>query len=212
MHINSYTTYVNLIIKNNFPMEEIWKPFPNFIIPWTNQHMYEVSNLWRIKSMKFSAPYIITNTNLNSSGYLIFQFTVFKKRHSFLVHRMVMIAFHWESKLTVNHKDGDKTNNILDNLEYCTQKENVQHAFANWLIPDRKWENSHLYKVTWSDHPKSEAILQLNRKWDIIKEWESLSAPKEIHGWNKSHISKAIRMNKLAYGYLWKKVEPTLIA
>ncbi len=187
-------------------MQEIWKPFPWFLIPWTNQYMYEVSNFWRIKSFKYSNSYIISNTNLNNKGYEYFQFTVFKKRYSFLVHRMVMIAFKWESKLQVNHLDWNKENNRLENLEYCTQKENTQHAHRTGLMADRKWENSHLYNITWASHPKSEAIVQKDMNWNIVKEWESLSAPKLVHGWNKSHISKAIRMNRRAYWFMWEKI------
>lgn len=190
-------------------MQEEWKAFPWFNIPFSNEPMYLVSNLGRVKSQRHSESYIITNIHPNNSGYLTFQFTISKKRYSFLVHRMVMIAFHWESNLSVNHKDGNKLNNKLENLEYYTQKKNTKNTHNKGLISNRKGIKSHLYKVTWSNHPKSEAILQLDMAWNVIKQWESLSAPKEVYWWNKSHISKAIRMNKRAYWFAWKKVEPT---
>lgn len=57
------------------------------------------------------------------------------------VHRLVAIAFidtHLDvSTLTVNHKDGDKQNNHISNLEWCTQSQNQQHAYDNGLADSR---------------------------------------------------------------------------
>ena len=51
-----------------------------------------------------------------------------KKYKNWYVHRLVMVAFHGHSELVVNHKDGNPLNNNIDNLEYCTQYENMKHA------------------------------------------------------------------------------------
>ena len=63
------------------------------------------------------------------------------KEHTFLVHRLEAIAFLGEpsnSKMTVNHKDGNPLNNAIDNLEWMTVKENIQHGFENGLYPNQK--------------------------------------------------------------------------
>lgn len=53
------------------------------------------------------------------------------------VHRLVASAFLGESDLTVNHVDGDKSNNHVDNLEYVTISENIQHAYDLGLNPTK---------------------------------------------------------------------------
>jgi len=77
----------------------------------------------------------ILRTRLDKDGYeiarLFYKVKVFYKK----VHRLVLIAFEGENCLRriVNHKDGNKTNNKLDNLEWATTKENVQHMYRTGL-------------------------------------------------------------------------------
>lgn len=52
----------------------------------------------------------------------------------FLVHRLIALVYIGESKLNVNHKDGNKLNNHVSNLEYLSQKDNIKHAFENGLV------------------------------------------------------------------------------
>ena len=52
------------------------------------------------------------------------------KRKKFVIHRLVAQFF---LKTIINHKDWNKTNNHVDNLEWCTQSNNIQHAFNKWL-------------------------------------------------------------------------------
>lgn len=61
-----------------------------------------------------------------------------KSRHSLSIHRLVATTFLGEGTgLQVNHKNGIKTDNSVDNLEWCTQAENVQHAHRTGLIKVR---------------------------------------------------------------------------
>lgn len=93
--------------------DEIWKPIPGY------EGRYWASNLGRIKSRRK-----ILKTHYSESGYE----KVSLYKHGKKVHRLVMAAFEGEKpypEFEVNHKDGDRSNNKLDNLEYVTHYENL---------------------------------------------------------------------------------------
>jgi len=105
-------------------MNEIWRDIPS--LPY-----YQASSLGRIRSLpgrtKFSRKTICyLKCRENSTGYLRFGIPGNK---TFFVHRAVAEAFlGLANGLTVNHKDSNRKNNNLDNLEYMTQSENIVHA------------------------------------------------------------------------------------
>lgn len=83
---------------------------------------YEVSNLGRIKNKEDK----ILVPQLTRTGY--YKVTLFNgKKKGKLIHRLVMEAFVGQSELQVNHKDFNKINNQLSNLEYTTSRENIHH-------------------------------------------------------------------------------------
>ena len=126
-------------------MEEIWKDIKGY------EGYYQVSNLGRIKSLGRYI-FIIRNrgrqtynqivkekilkTYKSSNGYLLVFLKKNNKTKSLFVHRAVATAFipNIENKPQVNHKDGNKQNNCLDNLEWATHSENMQHAWKHHLI------------------------------------------------------------------------------
>jgi hypothetical protein len=86
------------------------------------------------------------DTNIN--GYLVLKLFKNKKRVHFAVHRLIMLTFCGASDLQVNHIDGNKKNNNLLNLEYCTSSENILHAFRIGLKKMPKGENHPSNKLT----------------------------------------------------------------
>lgn len=76
-----------------------------------------------------------------------------KVRKTLLVHRLVGLTFlpNPENKPTINHKDGNKKNNCVYNLEWATLSEQQVHAFSNDLNYARKCEKANRAELTWDD-------------------------------------------------------------
>lgn len=91
---------------------------------------------------------------LDKDGYLRVRLTIENgKRRNFPVHRLVLGMFNPVDdmmNLQVNHKDGNKHNNKLDNLEWCTPQENITHAVVTGLRFD-KGENNNSHKLSTDD-------------------------------------------------------------
>lgn len=106
-------------------MMEIWesvKQYPN----------YEVSTHGRVRNKKTGNVLVTTD---DSRGYPALGFWANGKGHTKNVHRLVAETFipNSEGKRTVNHKDGNKRNNHISNLEWSTSSENLKHAYDNGL-------------------------------------------------------------------------------
>lgn len=96
--------------------------------------------------------------NKGNTEYQIINFmTQEGKKKTYRVHRLVMMAFkpiEDMDNLEVNHIDGDKKNNALSNLEWCSASENQKHAFQTGLQQPRKGEKSNFSKLTQADIDK----------------------------------------------------------
>ena len=94
---------------------------------------------------------------LNGNGYPCVELRIDGKKIKCLVHRLVALTFldNPENKPCVNHKDGNKLNNSVENLEWCTYSENMKHAIATGLnvIPTLNGENHPMRKLN-SDNVK----------------------------------------------------------
>lgn len=93
---------------------------------------YELSKIGEIKRINSTK---LLKTNLGDNGYLRISLFINGKTRNVYLHRMLALTFiaNPENKKTVNHKDGNKLNNNLDNLEWLSNYENVKHAMGNRL-------------------------------------------------------------------------------
>lgn len=125
--------------------KEIWKDIPRY------EGYYQASNQGRIKSLLFQS-------NVHNKKYpreKILKQKIDKtnswhvdlwkdgKHKTYLVARLVATTFLddlIETDMTVNHKDGNRLNNNIENLEWLTRGDNIRHAFDNGLMPYRKIE------------------------------------------------------------------------
>lgn len=114
-------------------IKEIWKPV---VYRDIKQGKYEVSNMGRFRNDK---GHIMAQCQ-SEKGYMMSVFMCDGKQRprTLKVHRIVANAFvpgHDEKHNEVNHKDGDKRNNNVTNLEWVTHEENIHHGYENNLIP-----------------------------------------------------------------------------
>lgn len=123
-------------------MQEIWKPIKDF------EGLYEVSNMGNVRSLNYRCTGEIKILKLckDKDGYMVVNLYKNKKLYRKSVHRLVAATFipNIDNKPQVNHIDGDKTNNRVSNLEWCTNSENQHHAWATGL---KKITEEHKRKI-----------------------------------------------------------------
>jgi len=131
-------------------MEETWKPVVGF------ENRYEVSSKGRFKALARSIIYNdgrkgklkekLLKGSIGKHGYVVVSFD---SKTKCLAHRVVAEAFFGtqEYRITVNHKDGNKTNNCVENLEWATYAENNHHA-RNAKLNNQHGEKTNFSKYT----------------------------------------------------------------
>lgn len=193
-------------------MQEVWKDVKGY------EGLYKISNLGNIKSCNKSW----IGYNYQSKSNILIKMKGKKLRPSCskcgykqiilsknnfsklkLIHRLVAEAFipNPENKPCVNHKDGNKTNNCVSNLEWCTYKENSIHAFKTGL------STSYLKGKYGKDHNLSKSVKQYDLNGNLIKIWDCISdASRKLHIDN-GRITKCCQHKKYCYtagGYKWE--------
>lgn len=137
--------------------------------------LYEVSNLGNVRRLRFIngkhnfKRIKMCKQTLNTWGYMTVNLSKNGKSNTKRVHRLVAVTFIGESKLQIDHIDGNKLNNKLDNLEYVTPKENTQRAWENGLAKNtekqreiaklimlKRWENNNHRKINGTKRTKEE--------------------------------------------------------
>ena len=141
----------------------------------------------------------IVNTNTNKKlkgyirkdGYVVVSLSKGGKKYKCYLHRLVAETFisNPDNLSQVNHKDEDKTNNCVSNLEWITPKDNCNYGTRN--------ERQGL--------GHSKPIEQYDLEGNFIKEWDSATQVERDLGFNHSNISKCcLGRYNTAYNYKWK--------
>ncbi len=136
-------------------------------------------------------------------GYKRYSLFLNKKKTKISAHRLVATAFipNPENKPQVNHKDGDKLNNNVENLEWATPSENVKHAYDNLGKTANKTGEGRFNE----NHSRSKKLLQITLSGVLVKIWPSANEVRRVTGWSRGNICTVARgENKSAYGYKWK--------
>ena len=119
------------------------------------EEYYEISDLGNVRRKEGTFYKKSKNLGLrkHSGGYLYFQITINNKSKNLTYHRIIAQHFipNPNNKPFVNHKDGDKLNNCLENLEWVTASENMRHAYDTGLEEGRKGEKHHNVKLKEQD-------------------------------------------------------------
>lgn len=177
-------------------MKEIWKDIKGY------EGCYQISNLGNTKSLE---RYVNTNGNskrlvkekilkktIDNTGYYVVSLWKNNKHSRPHVHRLVAETFiiNQNNKPYINHIDGDKLNNNINNLEWCTPKENNIHAYQLGLNPSCKKVN------------------QYDLNGNYIKTWDSIKDANDYY--KTTHISECCNPDSkrnIAKGFLWKHVD-----
>lgn len=187
-------------------MEEIWKDVPGY------EGRYAVSTFGMVKSydgfrkINHGALQPFKGRILNATSnklYHAVMFTENGKMKNVRVHQWVAKTFipNPNNYKEINHIDGNKRNNRIENLEWCTRQENNQHMYRVGLAkPVKSW----LGRINEPD--RSLPIIQYDLNGIIIKEWPSTAEVKRQLGFNKTNIGYCANGKyKQAYGFIWKR-------
>ena len=125
--------------------------------------------------------------HVDRCGYKEVLLSYYPKQKSVLVHRLVLSTFNPVEnmdKLDVNHKDGNKLNNNLDNLEWCTRSANINHSYQNGL-----------QKVVTNPHGTFNVLNQeqLNRIYELHSEGLTDKEIANIIGCSRELVGRKIR-------------------
>lgn len=179
-------------------MQEIWKDILGY------EGKYQVSNLGNIKNLKYlnSNKTKLMCLKKHNKGYKQVELSKNHKTKTYLVHRLVAQAFipNPNNYPLINHKDFNKQNNNVENLEWCNQSQNMKHSCSKIR------ETCFTRKVT-SHTPKKlfSKIFQYDKDNNLIKDWENICEIKNTLNYHPTSIKECCEgKRKQAYGYKWQ--------
>lgn len=172
---------------------EIWKPVKGY------EKYLAVSDKGRVKSFMRNPEGNILKAQPDKKGYLRLRCTIERQKLCFKVHRLVAEHFieNPEDKPQVNHKDTNKQNNRVDNLEWVTNIENAHHAIENG-----RWETMFAGAKKAND-AKRTPIIATNIDTGESLYFESMSEAERQLG--TRHINQVMRgLRSQAKGYTFR--------
>ena len=187
-------------------IKEEWRDIPGY------EGYYQVSNQGRIRSVDRK---VIARGGLTriSKGKIIalnysrpYPMVCLSKKDikkTYLVHRLVADTFipNPKNEKTVNHKNGIKSDNRVENLEWCSYSDNIKHAFRQL----GRRPTSHWTGVKEGKSPFAKKVQQISPNGELIVIHESMTTAARVTNTHLSCISQAINGKiKTAGGFLWR--------
>lgn len=135
-------------------MTKIIKEFPNYVVCSTGKI--------------FNKDKLMLKPSLSNSGYLYVTLYNEGKRKKMYIHRLVAEHFLSESLYDkVNHKDGDKLNNALSNLEWCDTSYNTKHAYDTGLISKKTVLDKIVPEDLYNNYKSGSSMLSIAKSYDV---------------------------------------------
>lgn len=174
---------------------ETWKAIDGYV------GHYEISNYGRVKSFPTQrrTTTIILKPKLTKDGYYETTLNANNKTKYIRTHRLVAQAFipNLQNKPQVNHKDGNKLNNYVGNLEWVTNQENITHSIAIGLQNPVGHNNSN-----------AKPVAQYGLDGNLIKRYKCIRYASDETGVRQNNISLVCNGHrKTSGGYIWKFVK-----
>jgi hypothetical protein len=190
--------------------EEIWKDIEGF------EGLYQISSFGRVKSLpkkwvmtnNFGTFWVMKDERIlspviSNKGYYVLSLVKNKRKKQFRVHQLVATHFleNNGNYNCINHIDGDKLNNNIENLEYCTHSHNQKEAFRLGLKQPSKSMLGRLDDLC----PNSIPINQYTLDGVFIKRWNSAREAMRHMGKKSNKIYMCCKHRKSQmYGYKWE--------
>ena len=189
--------------------EEVWSQIPGY------NNIYEISNYGNVRSIdravnaKNGSTRIVKGRDIkliNNGLYYVVGLAKNGKTKQCFVHRLVAEAFipNVENFKCVNHKDGNKLNNKVDNLEWCTIEYNVKDAWKNGLMGIPKGKENKMFGRFGINANKSKPVYQYDLNMNFIKKWDCQRDVQRELGFSEKSISNCVLgKQKTAYEFIW---------